>query len=138
MPAEVKTYADLQSYVKTRAQAAGIDTGKPFPFLLAGTPLEVKWHVNVDRTQGQAITPELFTQSKAGYVLRGQAMDIVGFYSEAHPGVFISQFAPGIKPGDGVKNAIHIHTVTQGGQAAGHIDDIVLGPGMTLKLPATP
>jgi hypothetical protein len=58
--------------------------------MLAGTPVEVKWHVTVDRTQGQA-------------------MDIVVFYAEAHPGVFIGQFAPGIKPGDGVMNAIHMH-----------------------------
>lgn len=72
--------------------------------MLAGTPVEVKWHVTVDRTQGLA-------------------MDIVGLYPEAHPG-------------DGVKNAIHMHTVTRDGQAAGHIDDIVPGPGMALKLPA--
>jgi acetolactate decarboxylase len=122
--------------VKARAQAGGIETARPFPFLLAGTPVEVRWHVNVDRTGGQPITPELFTQSKAGYVSRGVEMDIVGFQSESHPGIFISQFAPGIKPGDVLKNAIHIHMVTRDGQAAGHIDDIILGPGMTLKLPA--
>jgi hypothetical protein len=29
-----------------------------------------------------------------------------------------------------------MHLVSKSTKAAGHIDDIVLGPGMTLKLPA--
>ena len=35
----------------------------------------------------------------------------------------------------GVKNAIHIHLVAKDGKSAGHIDDITLGGGMTLRLP---
>src|SRR5512143_569643 len=37
VPTEVKGYVDLQNFVKTQAQAAGIDVTKPFPFLLSGT-----------------------------------------------------------------------------------------------------
>jgi len=33
------------------------------------------------------------------------------------------------------RNAIHIHIVSRDGKAAGHIDDITLAPGMTLRLP---
>ena len=66
---------------------------------------------------------------------KNQPMDIVGFYSENHPGVFISATAPAIKADSGVKNAIHIHMVSRDGKAAGHIDDITLAPGMTLRLP---
>lgn len=135
VPKEVRGYLELQSFVKARAAAAGIDVTKPFPFLLTGAPAEVKWHINVDLTEGKPITRELFAKSKANYVAKNQPTDIVGFYSENHPGVFISAYAPAIKSDIGAKNAIHIHMVSRDGKAAGHIDDITLAPGMTLRLP---
>ena len=135
LPESIKGYVDLQNFVKARATAAGIDVSKPFPFLIGGEPAEVKWHINVDLTEGKPITPDLFAKSKANYLAKNQAMDIVGFYSEAHPGVFISAYAPAIKPDSGAKNAIHIHLVSRDGRLAGHVDDITLAPGMRLSLP---
>ncbi|WP_296871633.1 acetolactate decarboxylase [Tibeticola sp.] len=135
VPESVKGYVDLQNFVKERAKAAGIDVSQPFPFQVAGTPVEVKWHINVDRTDGKPVTPELFAKSKANYVAKNLAMDIVGFYSEQHPGVFISAFAPAIPPGGSARNAMHIHMVSRDGKSAGHVDNLVLGPGMVLRLP---
>jgi len=135
VPAQVKSYLDLQNFVKARAAAAGIDVTKPFPFRLAGTPAEVKWHINVDLTEGKPIDKTLFAKSKANYVARNESMDIIGFYSENHPGVFISAYAPAITKESGLKNAIHIHLVSRDGKSAGHIDDITLADGMTLLLP---
>lgn len=134
LPESVKTYLDLQRHVKARAAAAGIDMTQPFPFLLTGTPAELKWHINVDLTEGKPVTRELFAKSKANYVVKNQPVDIVGFYSEKHPGVFISAYAPAIKEKD-VKNAIHVHLVTKDGKSAGHIDDLSFSGGMTLRLP---
>lgn len=134
VPAEVKTYLDLQRHVKARAAAAGIDTGLPFPFLMTGKPAELKWHINVDLTEGKPVTRDLFAKSKANYVMKNEQVDIVGFYSEKHPGVFISAYAPAIKEKD-VKNTIHIHLVTRDGKSAGHIDDLAFSGGMTLRLP---
>lgn len=134
VPADVKTYLDLQPFVKARAAAAGIDVAQPFPFLLTGTPAELKWHINVDLTEGKPVTRELFAKSKAGYVMTNQPVNIVGFHSEKHPGVFISAYAPGIKEKD-EKNSIHIHLVTLDGKSAGHIDDLSFAGGMTLRLP---
>jgi acetolactate decarboxylase len=135
VPAEVKTYLDLQRFVKARAAAAGVDVSQPFPFLLTGTPNAVTWHINVNRTAGKPIDRDLFKKSKAMYTLKNEAVDIVGFHSESHPGVFISAYAPAIKE-EGVKNAMHIHLVSRDGKSAGHIDDITLSGNMVLKLPA--
>ena len=121
--------------MKEQAHKAGLDTNKPFPFLLAGTPEEIKWHINVDRTEGKPITNELFVKSKEPYVTKHEPMDIVGFYAEGHPGEFISQYAPAIQEGSGMKNAIHLHHVSRTSKASGHIDDITLGGGMVLRLP---
>lgn len=135
VPETVKGYLDLQDFVKAQARAAGIDTDKTFAFQLTGTPVEIKWHINVDRTGGQVISQELFKKSKAGYIMKNEPVDIIGFYSETHPGVFISKYAPAVKPESGRRNAIHIHAVSKAGKATGHIDDLTLGAGMTLRLP---
>lgn len=135
VPASVKGYGDLQKFVKDRAQSAGIDVAKPFPFLLAGAPAEIKWHINVDRTEGKPITKELFVKSKQPFIMKNEPVDIIGFYSEHHGGIFLSQYAPAIKEGSGMENSIHIHLVSRMSRAAGHIDDITLGDGMVLRLP---
>ena len=135
LPATVKGYVDLQKFVKEKAQAAGVDVAKPFPFLMTGTPVEIKWHINVDRTEGKPITKELFVKSKEPYVTKSEPVDIIGFYSEKHSGVFLSQYAPAIKEGSGMENYIHIHLVSKTSKAAGHIDDITFGDGMVLRLP---
>jgi acetolactate decarboxylase len=135
IPNTVKRYAELQKFVRAQAAAAGIDVAKPFPFLVSGTPAEVAWHINVDRTEGKPLTKELFMKSKAGYVIKNEPVDIVGFYSEMLSGVFIKPEEAAIKPQDGITNAIHIHVVSHTGKAAGHIDDLTLGDGMTLRLP---
>ena len=135
LPATVKGYVDLQKFVKEKAQAAGVDVTKPFPFLMTGTPVEIKWHINVDRTEGKPITKALFVKSKEPYVAKNEPVDIIGFYSEKHSGVFLSQYAPAIKEGSGMENYIHIHLVSKTSKAAGHIDDITFGDGMMLRLP---
>jgi len=134
VPAAVKTYLDLQRHVKARAVAAGIDTALPFPFLLTGTPAELKWHINVDLTAGKPIDRQLFAKSKANYVMTNEPVDIVGFHSEKHTGVFISAYTPATKKA-GVGNTIHIHLVSKDGKSAGHIDDLSFAGGMTLRLP---
>ncbi|HXX53241.1 MAG TPA: acetolactate decarboxylase, partial [Thermodesulfovibrionales bacterium] len=135
VPTTVKGYVDLQKFVKEQAQAEGIDVTKPFPFLLSGTPVEIRWHVNVDRTDGKPITKELFAKSKQPFVTKNTPVDIVGFYAEHHAGVFLPSSNPEFMEGTGVQNAIHIHHISKTGKAAGHIDNITLGEDMVLRLP---
>ncbi len=135
IPSSVKNYVDLQHYVKTQAQAAGIDVTKPFPFLLSGTPFEIRWHINVDRTGGKPITRELFAKSKEHFVTKNEPVDIVGFYAAHHAGIFLPKYTPAIKEGSGMENEIHIHLVSRTSKAAGHIDELTLGEKMVLRLP---
>jgi hypothetical protein len=90
---------------------------------MTGSPRELAWHINVDRTDGQPITPELFRKSKQQYTLRGEQVDIFGVYSEKHGGVFMSQDL-----------RIHIHFVSRDSAATGHIDGISPS-ALTLRLP---
>jgi len=136
VPESVKTCAQLQKFVKDQAAASGMDVSKPIPFQVSGTPAEIVWHINCDRTENQPITRELFAKSKATYTMKNEPVDIIGFYSERHGGIFISEYAPGIKPGSGDKNTVHMHLVSRSTKATGHIDDITFGKGVTLRLPA--
>ena len=135
IPGTVKGYVNLQNFIKAQALTVGIDVTKPFPFLMSGTPIEIKWHINVNRTGGKPITNELFIRSKEPFVMRNEPIDIIGFYSENHSDVFLSQYTTVIKKGSRIKNAMHIHFVSRTRKAAGHIDDITLGEGMVLRLP---
>lgn len=135
IPDTVKGYVDLQKFVKAQAQAAGIDVTKPFPFLLSGTPVEIKWHINVDRTEGKSITKELFLRSKQPFVTMNEPVDIIGFYAEHHAGIFLPSDKPAFMQGTDAQNVIHIHLVSKASKAAGHIDNMTLGEGMVLRLP---
>jgi len=123
VPESVASHSELEAFVKQSARQNAIDTNTPFPFLMTGSPRELVWHINVDRTGGQAITPELFRKSKQQYTLRGERVDIFGVYSERHGGIFMS---PDLK--------IHIHFVSRDSGATGHIDAITPA-AMTLRLP---
>ena len=138
IPETVSGYLELQTFVKTQAEAAGIDSSKPFPFLLAGAPAEIDWHINVDKSEGKPITQELYTKSKANYVIKGEQVDMIGFYSEHHSGIFITKYTPAIQPSSGLANALHSHFVARKGEAAGHVDDMKLSTGMVLRLPVIP
>lgn len=123
IPQAVSSYAALEHFVAEAASANGIDTQQPFPFLMAGTPRELRWHINVDRTAGQPITRERFRASKQPYALHDENIDIFGVYSNRHGGIFMSE---GLQ--------IHVHFVSRETPATGHIDEIAPG-GMTLRLP---
>jgi len=136
VPESVNTYVQLQKFIKDQAAASEMDVSKPIPFQVGGAPMEIVWHVNCDRTEGKPITRELFAKSKAIYTMKNDPVDIIGFYSEKHNGIFISQYAPAIKPGSDDKNAVHMHLVSRTTKATGHIDNITFGKGITLRLPA--
>jgi acetolactate decarboxylase len=113
IPASVTNYSQLEAFIKDSAQRLGIPADSPFPFRMAGAPKEIVWHINVDRTDGQPITQDLFRKSKQYYELRGERVDIVGAYSDKHQGVFT-----------GPRLRIHLHFVSQESAATGHVDEI--------------
>jgi alpha-acetolactate decarboxylase len=92
----------------------------------------------VDKSEGKPITQESFAKSKASYVIKSEQVDMIGFYSEHHPGIFVTKYTPAIQPASGQTNALHIHFVSHQSEAAGHVDDMELGTGMVLRLPVVP
>ncbi len=52
----------------------------------------IKWHINVDRTEGKPITKESFFKSMQPFVTNNEPVDIVGFYAEHYDGIFLTKY----------------------------------------------
>jgi len=57
----------------------------------------LKWHINQDRTGGKPLNKQLFKTSKEYYLMRNEPVNIVGFCSGKHHGMFIGTFSPAQK-----------------------------------------
>jgi acetolactate decarboxylase len=123
LPKDVVTLAHLQPVVLSAAKKAGLDVEKPFPFRLTGTPKRVDYHI-VWKTDGLPHTRELHAKAKRPFVVEGREVEMLGFYSDKHHGVFTHH-----------DSNIHVHVRTADGKDSGHVDAVTLASGMTLHLP---
>lgn len=112
---------DVETALAELAKKAGVDVTKPFPFLLEGTLRAVHWHV-VDGTRVPPGTRPNESAQKG--VVESAEGTIVGFYSEAHQGVFTMM---------GQKT--HMHAVFPGRSVAGHVESLEIPAGATLSVP---
>ncbi len=124
LPAGVGSLAELEPHVLAAAKKAGLDVDKPFPFLLSGTPAGVKYHV-VWKTDGLPHTKELHAKAKLAFEVAGREVQMLGFHSDKHRGVFTHH-----------DSNTHVHFRAADGKDSGHVDAAALVPGMTLHLPA--
>lgn len=125
IPDNISTYAELEKHVAQVANEQGINTKESFPFLLHGTAESVDWHV-IDWKEGD------MEHSHAKHISSGphgtitnQEVHVLGFYSDSHHAIFTHH-----------TTNMHLHVKTTDDRISGHLDDITLGKGMTLQLPA--
>ncbi len=115
----------LQSAIEQVATEYGMDTTKPFPFLIEGTFEELIWHV-IDWPEDDPVhTHEKHQTAGPHGVLANQKVTILGFYSDSHHGIFTHH-----------ASNIHMHFVTEGQSLAGHVDGLKNGTGLAIKLPS--
>jgi len=122
VPESVKTASELEQFV-WRAAFERLDVSKPFPFLVKGKPARVQFHV-VNKTDDLPHNPEQHEKVKIRFELKDRSVEIVGFGSDKHEGVFTHH---------GSKS--HMHVKTSDGTIGGHVDGLELKGGMTLFLP---
>ena len=115
----------LDALVIETARSCGIDTARPFPFLLTGHAERVNLHV-LDKRDGRTHTRALHEAAKVKFAFTAVEVEAIGFYAPAHRGVFIPHDAN-----------LHVHLRSVDGTVAGHVDDIRLSSDTILSLPAT-
>ena len=115
----------VEDEVVSLARERGLDLGRPFPFRIRGLAAAATLHV-LDKRDGLPHNSVRHDQAKVRQALEGTAVELVGFYSRQHRGVFT--------PRD---SNVHVHLRTEGGQVSGHLEDIRLEPGARVAVPAT-
>jgi acetolactate decarboxylase len=125
IPANVRSFEDLESFVPKAAAAAGFDADKPLPFLVRGREKLIEFHI-VNRIGDGPHNMEMHKKIQVTFELENAETTIVGFHSTKHRGIFT--------PGD---SNIHIHFQTPDNTKSGHIQKLQLGDGAILSLPAS-
>jgi acetolactate decarboxylase len=125
IPHNVRTYPQLESFIGEVAATSGLNADLPFPFLLTGTVASVDWHV-INWPEGDTEhTHEKHIRSGLHDTWTQRKVEMLGFYSSSHHAIFTHH-----------TTNMHIHVYTVDGTLSGHADNLELGEGMVLKLPA--
>ena len=124
IPDDVRTYKQLEMFVGQKATQAGHNTASPIPFLVKGTAERAEFHVVNYVSDGSPLTREKHDAAKAHFPLENEAVNLLGFYSTKHKGIFTP-------PGSNM----HLHLITADGEKMGQCDDLVPGKTMRLYLP---
>lgn len=116
----------VSEQVKSVARSHGITTDKPFVFLIKGKAKNVRLHVlnKVDDIPPDG-TSEQHEKAKVRFTISDQPVEILGFYSEHHQGVFTHH-----------DSFVHLHVRTPDNKISGHVESLELEPGSILLLPA--
>jgi acetolactate decarboxylase len=125
IPKAILTMKQFDSFLYHTAAKEGLDNSKPFPFMIEGHVRKIDWHV-VDWDQNSNIehTHENHRLTGLMGVTVQEKATILGFYSQNHSGVYVPHDVNW-----------HMHFVAENERVAAHIDDLLLGEYMTLKLP---
>ncbi|MGH7331369.1 MAG: hypothetical protein ACREKS_01215 [Candidatus Rokuibacteriota bacterium] len=112
-------------YVRRLAAEHDLHDGvAPLAFLLRGVATTLGFHV-LDKRDGLPHSPERHEQAKVRFTLHNREVEVIGFHSTAHRGIFT--------PAD---SNVHMHFRTTDGQVSGHVEGMDLAPGWALGLPA--
>jgi hypothetical protein len=124
IPKHIVSRKDLEVYIDEIADDYGIDTEKPFAFLLEGKIKSNSWHVINWDPKEKVHTHQKHVQSGVNDTMENTDVKMLGFYSISHAGIFTHH-----------TTNMHIHFTTLDGKISGHSDDLELGENMILKLP---
>ncbi|MFN2424244.1 MAG: acetolactate decarboxylase [Cryomorphaceae bacterium] len=114
----------IESFIDSIAQASGINTEVPFPFVLNASWREYEYHVIMRDTTEKIHSHEAHKRAKVRFYENDTPADLVGFFSRHHEGVFThkGQF-------------IHMHVLTTDRTRTGHLDGIGHSGTITVSLP---
>lgn len=118
--------ADFDKTIFDAASAAGVDTSKPFPFVIAGTTSSLEGHVinGACPTAGSANANHQPYRMKLG---ENDEVTLVGIYAENAAGVMTHH-----------DSKTHVHVLTsEKDRIAAHVDHASLRGGARLRLPTS-
>jgi acetolactate decarboxylase len=119
LPPSVRTLRQLMDYVDRMTTSKR----RPFVFRLSGRVKQADIHLSNLPNGVFPSEPKEALSGQQGYQLTDRDVDIVGFFSVGHQGIFTDLDSYG-----------HLHLITTDGDLMGHLDGIQPGEGMRLFL----
>lgn len=124
IPVEIKTYEQLEKHIAIIAEENNMNLNEPFPFMIEGSIESFDWHVINWKDGDKEHTHEKHIHSGCFGTIKNRDVELLGFYSNAHHTIFTHH-----------STNMHIHVKTKDNEIAGHLDGLLLGKGMRIKLP---
>jgi len=124
IPNNIISREDFEEYIEEKAEEHGLDTEKPFVFLIDGIIKSNSWHVINWDTNDKVHSHQKHIESGIHNTMIDTPILMLGFFSMYHSGIYTHH-----------TTNMHIHFMTKDKKISGHSDDITLGRDMILKLP---
>lgn len=110
MPDSVGDIQSLERYLDEQSKSAK----RPFIFKLVGTVAGADIHIQNLAAGTKVSSPQEAHQGQINYQLEEKEVEIVGFFSTEHKGIFTHH-----------DSFLHMHLITQDRQQMGHLDRVV-------------
>jgi len=120
LPERVKTIMDLEKFIDEKTASAK----RPFAFKVSGKVAHAVIHIQNLPPGTKVSSPDEAHQGQINYVLKNEDVEIIGFFSTAHKGIFTHH-----------DSFLHMHLMTQDEKKMGHLDSVEFEK-VTLYLPA--
>ncbi|HWE07159.1 MAG TPA: acetolactate decarboxylase [Rhizomicrobium sp.] len=122
MPAQVRSFADLEAFIAEAGKTAALT--QAFPFVVRGRPALIDFHIMDAKPETPPGMAE-HQKMQIPFELHTRQATLVGFWSNQHRGIFTP-----------MGTNIHIHFQTPENDTSGHVQGLDLGQGgMVLSLP---
>ncbi len=119
LPSNIKSIQDLENFIDVKTT----DFNRPFAFKLIGKVSNATIHIQ-NLPEGTKISsPKEAHLGQTNYKLKNENIEIVGFFSTKHKGVFTHR-----------DSFLHMHLITADESKMGHLDELEIG-NIKLYLP---
>ena len=119
LPTEIKTIQNVEKYIDKKTA----DFKRPFAFKLIGEVSTAVIHIQNLADGTRVSSPADAHQGQTNYSINNENVEIIGFFSTEHKGVFTHH-----------DSFLHMHLITSDEAAMGHLDELEI-KRMTLYLP---
>lgn len=109
LPSRIKNIKDLEKLIDEKTK----DFKRPFTFKLSGKVASAMIHIQNLPKGTKVSSPDEAHQGQTSYSLNNEDVEIVGFFSTAHKGIFTHHDA-----------FSHMHLITKDESKMGHLDNI--------------
>ena len=112
LPSDIKTIKELEEFIDKKT----FDFKRPFVFKLKGQVDSAGIHIQNLPKGTKVSSPEEAHQGQTNYLLKNSDVEIVGFFSTEHKGIFTHH-----------DSNIHMHLITIDRKKMGHLDEVFFG-----------